>query len=139
MARRNSETGRLAVIWLATAFVVVIGAAASAFVIFAATDKRQFPLVIWGIALGGLVIALISHSLRWDQPIGRLQTWLLAQNRSDPTDEYRAARRSIRLREQLGNNEPPSVESVREAANQGGAWVPRSSASPRSSPKRSSR
>jgi hypothetical protein len=126
MGRRNSESGRLAVIWLATAFVVVIGAAASAFVIIAGTDDIQWPMIVWGLAIGGLIFTLVSLSVRWDQPMGRLQTWLLAQNRSDPTDDYRAARRRSRAREEIEAKQPPSVESVREAADHGGAWVPRS-------------
>lgn len=133
MSRRNSESGRMAVSWLATAFVIVVGAAASAFVIIAGTDQIQWPMVIWGLSISGLVFILISLSVRWDRPISRLQTWLLAQNRNDPTDDYRAARRSIRIREEMGNNQPPSIESVRDAANHGGAWVPRST--PRSQKK----
>ena len=126
MSRRNSESGRLAVIWLATSFVIVIGAAASAFVIFAGTEQMQWPMIVWGLAITGLIVTLILLSMRWDQPMGRLQTWLLAQNRNDPTDDYRAARRRIRSREIMGTNEPPSIESVRDAADHGGAWVPRS-------------
>ena len=126
MGRRNSDSGRLAVIWLATAFVVVIGAAACLFVIVAGTDHIQWPLVVWGLSVSGLVFMLISLSVRWDHPTGRLHTWLLAQNRNDPTDDYRAARRRIRAREQFGDNAPPTVESVRDAADHGGAWVPRS-------------
>jgi hypothetical protein len=125
MANWKSDSGRIAIIWLATAYVVVIGAAAAAFVIIVGAEHFEWPMVIWGLAISGLVIALISLSLRWSQPMGQLQTWLMAQNRSNPTDEYRAARRSIRIREGLGTNEPPTLESVRDAANHGGAWVPR--------------
>jgi len=127
MARRNSETGRLAVIWLATAFVVVIGAAASAFVIIAATDQTRQPLIVWGVSFAGLILLLLLINIRSDRPFGKLQVWLSAQNRNDPTDEYRAARRRIQSREQFGSNAPPSIESVRDAADFNGTWVPRSS------------
>lgn len=126
MGRRNSESGRMAVSWLATSFVIVIGTAAAAFVIIAGTDQIQWPLVVWGFSISGLVVILLLLSARWDRPMSRLQTWLLAQNRNNPTDDYRVARRSIRIREEMGNNQPPTVESVRDAADQGGAWVPRS-------------
>ena len=131
MARRNSDSGRLAVIWLATAFVVVIGAGASAFVIIAASDQPEGPFVVWGVSFAGLILVLLAMSIRWDRPVSRLQLWLSTKDRSDPTDAYRAARRRTKSREQFGSNEPPSIESVRDAANHGGAWVPHSSQSSR--------
>lgn len=70
MARRNSESGRQAVIWLATAIVVVIGAAATAFVIFAGTDQIEQPLIVWGcfIFWSDFCVAVHEFSLgstRW--------------------------------------------------------------------------
>lgn len=118
----------MAVSWLATAFVIVIGAAAAMFVIIAGTDQIEWPMIIWGVSISALVFTLISLSLRWDQSTGKLQTWLFAQNRNDPTDIYRAARRRIRAREEMGTNGPPTLESVRDAADHGGAWAPRSNA-----------
>lgn len=132
MYRRNSDSGRQAVSWLATAFVIVIGAAAAMFVIIAGTDQLEWPVIIWGVSIAGLVLMLISLSVRWDRPTGKLHTWLFAQNRTDPTDIYRAARRSIRAREEMGTNQPPTLESVRDASNHGGAWVPRSNSTVRS-------
>lgn len=139
MARRNSETGRLAVAWLATAFVVVIGAAASAFVIIAATEQPHQPLIVWGIAFGGLTLVLFLMNMGSDRPFGKLQVWLSAQNRHDPTDEYRAARKRIQSREQYGSNGPPTLESVRDSADFNGTWVPRSSTSSRTRPSNSSK
>jgi hypothetical protein len=52
---------------------------------------------------------------------------LSAQNRDDPADAYHAARRQAKTREKFGSKEPPTVESVRDASDHGGAWVPRSS------------
>lgn len=127
MARRNSDSGRLAVIWLATAFIVVIGAAATALVIFAGTDQREVPFLVWGGCFSGLILILILSNIRWEEPINQLKFWLSFQDRSDPTDLYRAARRRANSRDQYGSNAPPSVDSVRDAADHGGAWVPRSS------------
>ena len=131
MGRRNSDSGRLAVIWLATAFVVVIGAGASAFVIIAATDQPQGPFIVWGVSFAGLILILLAMNTQWDRSVNRLQMWLSAKDRSDPTDVYRAARRRMKSREEFGGNEPPSIESVRDASNHGGAWVPHSSAKPK--------
>jgi hypothetical protein len=132
MARRNSESGRQAVIWLATAIVVVIGAAATAVVIFAGTDQIEQPLIVWATSFSGLIFVLFCMNFRWDRPIGRLQLWLSAQDRNDPTDADRAARRQAQTREKFGSNAPPSVETVRDASDHGGAWVPRSSTSAQS-------
>jgi CHASE2 domain-containing sensor protein len=129
MSRRNSDSGRMAVAWLATAFVIVFGAGASLFVIIFATEERKGPLIVSAIALSSLVIILVSLSVRRDNPVSRLHLWFSAQNRSDPTDDYRAARRRMRAREHLGQIEPPTVETVRDAANHGNAWAPGSAVS----------
>ena len=136
MARRNSDSGRYAVIWLATAYIAVIGAGASAFVILVASDQPQGPLIVLGSSLGLLAVVLLILNIQWDQPISHLKLWLTAQNRSDPTDDYRAARRRIEAREKQGENRPPTIESVRDAAEHGGAWVPHSTGNDRR-PKRS--
>ena len=129
MAPRKSDSGRQAIIWLATLYIVLIGAGASAFVIVSAAEQPQGPLIICGVIFAGLTLMLLAFQMRWEQPMNRLKFWLSSQRRSDPTDDYRVARRRIKLREaqeQLGGNGPPTVESVRDAANHGGAWVPHS-------------
>ncbi len=131
MARRNSDSGRQAIIWLATTYIVLIGAAASAFVLFAAAEQHQGPWIVWGGCFAGIMFVLIVFNIRWEEPLNQLKFWLSFQNRRDPADEYQAARRSIHAREKYGTNVPPSVDSVRDAADHGGAWVPRSSASKR--------
>ncbi len=136
MARRNSDSGRQAVIWLATAYTALIGTAAVAFVILVFSEQPQIPLIVLGSTLAVLTLLVVILNLRWEEPLSHLRYWLLAQDRSDPTDDYRAARRRIRAREQFGDNEPPSVDSIRDAANHGGAWVPRSTSNPRT-PKKS--
>ena len=132
MSRRNSDAGRMAVVWLATVVIIVIGAFASAFVIFASTEQVQVPMTIWGCSFTGLFLVLFLMNMRWEEPINQLKFWLSWSDRNDPTDGYRAARRSIEMREQYGTQAPPSVESVRDAQDHGGAWVPRSSSGKRS-------
>lgn len=113
-------------IWLATAYTAVIGAGAAAFVILVASDQPQGPLILLGSSLAVLSVFLLILNIRWEHPIAQLKYWLLAQNRSNPTDVYRAARRRMEAREHYGDNKPPTVESLRDAAEHGGAWVPRS-------------
>jgi hypothetical protein len=130
MSRRSTDSGRQAVVWLATTFVIVIGAGASAFVIFAGTDRPERPFMIWGLSFAGLVLLLAGLNLRWEQHLSRLRVWLMSYDRSDPTDVYRAARRSAKSREQFGSNQPPSIETVRDAAKHNGAWIPHGSTAP---------
>ena len=130
MAGRNSDSGRQAVIWLATSFIILIGAAATAFVILAATREAQdqyFVWLVWGGCFTGLCVVLILISMHWEEPINQLKFWLTYQERNDATDLYRAARRRQEVRDELGGNQPPTIESLRDAAEHGGAWVPRSS------------
>jgi hypothetical protein len=126
MARNNSDSGRLAVIWLATAVVVVLGAAGTAFVVVFAAETNIGALLVWAGCFTTVILALLIFSIRWEEPVNQLKFWLSYHSRGNPADEYVAARRRIRSREKYGGNEPPSVDSVRDAANHGGAWVPRS-------------
>lgn len=136
MSRRNSDAGRMAVVWLATVIIIFIGAAASAFVIFASTDQVRIPLTIWGVSFAGLFILLFIWSIRWEEPINQLKFWLASRDRHDPTGGYQAARRSIQMNEEYGSNTPPTVDTIRDAANHGGAWVPRSNVERPRSPKK---
>jgi hypothetical protein len=129
MAGRKSESGRLAVIWLATTVVIVLGASGTALVVVALAQDRNAALTVWGACFAVVVLVLVILNVRWDEPVNHLKFWLSYRERGNPADEYVAARRRISSREKFGTNEPPSVEVVRDAANHGGAWVPRSTVS----------
>lgn len=129
MSFRKSDSGRQAVIWLATVIIFVIGAAASCFVILASTDQTQIPLTIWGCSFAGAGLMLYLMNMTWSAGSEQLKFWLSYQNTRNPADEYEAARRRIQMREEYGNNTPPSVDSVRDAASYGSAWAPHASAS----------
>lgn len=131
MARRNSDSGRQAVIWLATTYITVIATGAAAFVIIAVTEKPDGPLWILGGSVSGLLLIMMLMNISWDEPVSQLKYWLSAQERHDPTKDYSAARRRIASREKFGGNAPPSIDSVRDAADHGGAWVPRSTGTPK--------
>ena len=124
MAKRKSDAGRSAVIWLATAYTCFIGLAPVCVVILVASENPQVQMIGIGIMLTLVMMFVIYKSIRWEGTANRLSYWLFAHDRNSATDIYRAARRRKRQREETGNNEPPSLESVREAASHGGAWVP---------------
>lgn len=133
MARRNSDSGREAVIWLAVTYMAVIGTGGAAFVILALIENPEKPLWILGCSVGGVVLLVMLFNLRWEEPVSQLKYWLSAQDRRNPTEEYSAARRRIKSREKFGDNPPPSIDSIRDAADHSGAWVPRTNKPPKRS------
>lgn len=50
--QRNPEPGRQAVLWLATAVVMLIGATGCAVIILAAVENPAFHLALWGGLFG---------------------------------------------------------------------------------------
>ncbi len=129
--RRNPEPGRQAVTWLATAFVVFVGAASCAFIILAVVDQPTRPLLVWGGLFGGIVVLLISLAVPRDTQIAKswIRFWLASRDKTDPNQVYRVGKKRRPAETPLGTNTPPTVESVREAAEQGESvrWVPHGS------------
>ena len=126
--RRDPEAGRQAVTWLASAFVVVVGAASCAFIILGVVDQPTRPLLVWGALFGGIVLFLISMAVPRDTKIakGWIRFWLASRDKTDPNKVYRFAKKRPSAEGALGNNQPPTLESIREAADQGASvqWVP---------------
>ena len=129
--RRNSEPGRQAVMWLVTAFVVVAGAASCAFIIVAVVDQPTKPLLVWGSLFGGILLFLISLAVPRDTRIAKrwIRFWLAARDKTDPNQVFRVGKKRNSADTPLGTNQPPTLESVREAAEQGASvrWVPHGS------------
>ena len=129
--KRNSDPGRQAVTWLATAFVVVVGAASCAFIILGVVDQPTRPLLVWGSLFGGIVLFLASLAIPRDTQIakGWIRFWLASRDKTDPTQVYRVGKKPGPGTMPLGGNVPPTLESVREAAEQGESvrWVPHGS------------
>jgi hypothetical protein len=129
--RRNPEPGRQAVTWLATAFVVVVGAASCAFIILGVVDQPTRPLLVWGSLFGGIVLFLISLAVPRDTQIAKnwIRFWLASRDKTDPNRVYRVGKKRRSAEMPLGTNQPPTLESVREAAEQGASvrWVPHGS------------
>ncbi|MEK6259531.1 MAG: hypothetical protein AABP62_13015 [Planctomycetota bacterium] len=129
--RRNPEPGRQAVTWLATAFVVVVGAASCAFIILGVVDQPTRPLLVWGSLFGGIVLFLASLAIPRDTQIAKswIRFWLASRDKTDPNKVYRVGKKRSSAEIPLGTNQPPTLESVREAAEQGASvrWVPHGS------------
>ncbi len=126
--RRKPDSGREAVLWLATAFVVLQGAAVAAFLLLAAFDNPSWKTwAVWAALFGGVSAGLwlmnypLSSMLKWQD----LSFWLSTQDRTDPLETYRFRRRRSRNAQPTGTNQPPTLESLREAAdNSPVRWVP---------------
>lgn len=124
--QRNPEPGRQAVLWLATAVILLIGAAGCAFIIVVAVENPAQHLAIWGALFGGFCVALVWSSLPRDKNYSKrwLGLWLASRDRSDARNVLRIGRKPKPDKTQFGNNAPPSVESVRDAAELNVSWVP---------------
>ena len=129
--RRNSEPGRQAATWLVTAFVVVAGAASCAFIIMAVVDRPTRPLLIGAGLFGGLVLVLGLMAVPRDTQIAKswIRFWLASRDKTDPNQVFRVGKKRNSADTPLGTNQPPTLESVREAAEQGASvrWVPHGS------------
>lgn len=123
--RRDPETGRQAVLWLATAFVILIGAAACGFIVLAAVEQPSGPLLVAGAIFGGFATLLVAAALRRDtQGSGRWMLSWLTRHRANPRHVLRIGRKRPRSTGNYGTNSPPTLDSVREAAEQNVSWVP---------------
>jgi hypothetical protein len=132
---RERDAGRQAVAWLATAFVILIGAGATAFMVLSMTEQAGWrDWLVWAGCFGGLVWFLWSVVRPQSETAGRgwLRLWLKSTDRSDPLRDYKFRRRR-RAPESipLGGQAPPTVDSVREAAETTIKWVPRDNPPPR--------
>ena len=124
--RRNPEPGRQAVLWLATAFVILIGAAACAFVILVTVEQPSRHFLVWGGLFGGVILILVFMSVPRDKHQAKLWLGILlaTRDRTDPTRVFRVGRKRTATPPQFGTNAPPTLDSVREAAEQNVTWVP---------------
>ena len=124
--QRNPEPGRQAVLWLATAVVMLIGATGCAVIILAAVENPAFHLALWGGLFGCAAVLMIWSSIPRDRNFSKrwLRFWLFARDRSDSRHVLRVGRKQRTGTIEFGNNAPPSVDSVRDAAELNVSWVP---------------
>lgn len=126
--RRNSESGRQAVTWLATAFVVLIGSVATAVTLLAVAERTGWrDWTIWGILFFGVVVMLWALSGTGSAgSVSSLYSWIRVRNRVDPLTLYKPTLKRHGDGRPIGSNQPPTLDSVREAAETGVQWVPHS-------------
>jgi hypothetical protein len=125
--QRHPESGRRAVALLATAFVVLIGAVLTAFVVLSFSDQGGWlPWVVWSALFSGVIVLLWSISDKPDGSVAGMKLlWFRTRAKVDPLTLYKFRKRRRRNDRPLGSNEPPTLDSVREAADIGSAqWVP---------------
>jgi hypothetical protein len=139
--RPNRDAGRSAVALLATAVVLLFGAAACALLILTVAEKPGWPLAGAAAMFVFLSVTLFTWGGRTERPRQRqsLLAWLRGRQTTDPLKDYQPrVRRPVA--QQFGTNAPPSVETAREAADDFARWVPKSTAEechrPAGSPRR---
>ena len=122
---RDPNPGRTAAAWLAVAFTLTTGTAVCSFIILSfADDPRQGFLVLGGI-IAGIILLLWGISAPKDKHQSRdlLRFWRKTQEPLDPAELYQPKKRRLK-KSPLGSNQPPTLESVREIAEQNSRWVP---------------
>lgn len=123
--RRNPEPGRQAVLWLATVSVVLIGVAGCVFIIAVAVEKpsEYIPLLCGVLLLLALWLAWALTPRNKLSGNGWLRLWIATRNRADK-NVLRIGRKRKTAKAEFGKNTPPTLDSVREAAEQNVSWVP---------------
>lgn len=127
--RRNPDSGRQAVTLLASAFVVLIGGVSTAFTLLAMADQQGWrPWAVWAMLFTGVVLILTSlYRGPEGGVVSRRLFWVLGREKADPAADYVFRKRFREIQGELGKNGPPTLESVREAAESNMHWVPRGS------------
>lgn len=128
MRRRfSTDSGRQATTLLASAFVVLLGATATAAMLLAVVEQPGWrDWAVWGATFGGAVLLLhslhrpIATRFRWQS----LGFWLQMQDRTDPLATYKFRKRRSNRQEPYGTNQPPTLESLRDADDSPVRWVP---------------
>jgi hypothetical protein len=125
--RRNPEAGRQAVTWLATAFVFLIGAVATAVTLLSVSERAGWQdWTVWAMLFGGVLLMLWALSGGEKAGPAALYSWIRVRHRTDPLTVYKPSLKRHGDARPLGSNGPPTLDSIREAAESGVQWVPHS-------------
>jgi hypothetical protein len=125
--QRHPEAGRRAVALLATAFVVFIGAVLTAFVVLSFAEQGGWlPWAVWSALFAGVVVLLWAIGDKPERSVAGLKLFgVRPRAKVDPLTVYKFRKRRRRRDRPLGSNSPPTLDSVREAAEVGSVrWVP---------------
>jgi hypothetical protein len=127
--RRNPDTGRQAVTWLATAFVFLVGLIATAITLLAMAEQTGWQdWTVWAVLFGGVLMMLWALSGTGTKGVADARYfWVRVRHRADPLRDYKPRlRRNGGDGRPLGSNQPPTLDSVRETAAESVRWVPHS-------------
>lgn len=125
MVGRKNNSGRTAASLLATCYVFACGVLVCAFISFAFSHDPRRPL-LWGgaISLCGFLLLSLLFRRRENRWLEGGYYWLLGR-RPDESPEYTPRLIKPKI-ERFGTNAPPTVEQLRETAEQHSlnTWVP---------------
>jgi hypothetical protein len=126
--RRNPQAGRQAVTWLATAFVFLIGAVATAVTLLSVSERAGWQdWTVWAVLFGGVLLMLWALSGGEKTGPAALYSWIRVRHRTDPLTLYKPSLKRRRGDGRpIGATDPPTLDSIREAAESGVQWVPHS-------------
>jgi|GEM_PF-1106486 len=123
--RSPRGSGDQAAAWLATVFTLTGGLFACLFVVVSSGEPPGKPMTI---ALGVItVLLLLSWLLRDKPPEARqesLKLWHWWKKKEADPYEYKPKPKKRSSHIQYGNNQPPTLESIREAVDDQRTWVP---------------
>lgn len=132
----RSDNGPRAVALLATAFVVLVGAVVTAFMVLAFAERSNWQhWVVWGGVFFGVVLLLKSLLGRSSGAQWELWTIWRRSKEDQELAQYRPRYRSP-AQGPTASNQPPTVESIRQIAAENVRWVPTGQPQDRPRPKR---
>jgi hypothetical protein len=123
--RSPHGSGDQAAAWLATVFTLTGGLFACVFVVVTSGEPPGRPMMV---AIGVITILLLLLWLLRDKPPEArqesLKLWHWWKKKESETYEYKPRPRKRSHQTQYGNNQPPTLDSIREAVNDQRTWVP---------------
>lgn len=115
---------------LATVFVVFIGAVSTAFTVLASAEQAGWTdWAVWLTLFGVVVLVLWALWDSGERKTSPLQlVWRMRRKPTeDPLQLYKPRKKRFVPERPWGSNQPPTVESLREAAQESSVtWVPHS-------------
>ncbi|QDV53049.1 hypothetical protein [Gimesia fumaroli] len=123
--RSPHGSGDQAAAWLATVFTLVGGLFACVFVVVSSGEPPGRPMII---AIGVITVLLLVLWLLRDKPPeahqDSLRLWHWWKKKDAETCEYKPRPRKRSSHVNYGNNQPPTLESIRETVDDQRTWVP---------------
>lgn len=126
MQKIGNELGRKAAAWLATCFVVVGGLATCIVLSVLFFEKPLVPLAWIGGVTGGVALLFwLLRDRKEDAGSLSLMAWVLrGRDSTHAKVVVRVSKKRDEAPVEYGTNLPPSVDAIRQAANDSKTWVP---------------